>query len=486
MLLRWLRFLLPAPGPLSLLAGAGVILGLGLLAAVGYALSQTGLFLENFGFMYGLFCVPPAAVSLAAAALWERQPLPRAGLWLGAGLVLALGGLLAALAIAASPEAGLAAGLTTYALICVPPAVGSALIGLYFAGKGTPAARAALREERAARALHMLEARGEVSLAELAAELGAPVGDCDQLVESLLRGGRLAGFFDAPRGRVYTQAALRAKQKQLIAVVQARGQVSFDDLAAELRAPRELLRAWVYEAVRRGEFTGYLNWSEGLLYSADAAKLRASDRCPRCGGELALAGQGVIQCGHCGAEVFLASPADDALEAWGQALNRDPQARAFYEQLDSNGQRVAEAWVSGAPRGDLRSVRLQAALRYLSSKRDLRGVLAAPFWRELFHLYGPPQILRSPAPEALAQAQAEQRVLYVYEPGPEQDRRVARLRFRPEPEPGGAPALAVVFPPPFTATAEALRWLSYNPWMTASSLSHYLAELEDEIKATRR
>jgi ribosomal protein S27AE len=302
---RWLRFLLPAPGPLSLLAGAGALLGLGLLAAVGYALSQTGLFLENFGFLYGLFCVPPAAVLLAAAALWEKHPLPRAGLWLGAALALAAGGLLAALAIATSPAAGLAAGLTTYALFCVPPAVGSALVGLYFAGRGAPAARAALHAERADRALHMLEARGEVTLAELAAELGAPAGECDQLVDGLLRGGQLAGFFDAPRGRVYTQTALRARQKQLVAVVQARGQVSFDDLAAELRAPRDLLRGWVYEAVRRGEFTGYLNWSEGLLYSADAAKLRASDRCPRCGGELALAGQGVIQCGHCGVEVFL-------------------------------------------------------------------------------------------------------------------------------------------------------------------------------------
>ncbi|MBL8056616.1 MAG: hypothetical protein JNK29_07955 [Anaerolineales bacterium] len=305
MLTRWLRFLLPAPGPLSLLGGAGAILVLGLLAAVGYAVSQTGLFLENFGFLYGLFCVPPAAVLLAAAALWEKRPLPRAGLWFAAALALAVGGLVAAMAIATSPEAGLTAGLATYALICVPPAVGSALIGLYFASRGAPAARATLHAERVERARHMIEARGEVTVAELAAELRAPAGECDQIVDELLR-GQLAGFFDAPRGRVYTQAALRAKQKQLVAVVQARGQVSFDDLTAELRAPRDLLRGWVYEAVRRGEFTGYLNWNEGLLYSADAAKLRASDRCPRCGGELALAGQGVIQCGHCGSEVFLA------------------------------------------------------------------------------------------------------------------------------------------------------------------------------------
>ncbi len=53
-----------------------------------------------------------------------------------------------------------------------------------------------------------------------------------------------------------------------------------------------------------GEFTGYMNWDEGLLYSADASKL-AHDRCPRCGSEITLAGKGVAQCAHCGSEIFL-------------------------------------------------------------------------------------------------------------------------------------------------------------------------------------
>jgi DNA-directed RNA polymerase subunit RPC12/RpoP len=47
-----------------------------------------------------------------------------------------------------------------------------------------------------------------------------------------------------------------------------------------------------------------MNWDEGLLYSADASKL-AHDRCPRCGGEITLAGKGVAQCAHCGSEIFL-------------------------------------------------------------------------------------------------------------------------------------------------------------------------------------
>lgn len=298
----WLKFLTPAPGPLALLSGALAVAALGFLAAAGYGLSA-GAFLENFGFLYGLLCFPAVVALLAAAALRERQPLPRAALWFGTAAALVAGGFFAGLGASASKTAGPEAGITAAAVFCVPPAVLCGLIGVYFVARGLPAAQAALAQEREARALQLIEARGETTLAELAAELGLPAADCDALVDRLLRAGRLTGFFDAPRGRVYTAAALRAKQQRLVAVVQARGQMSFDDLAAELRAPRDLLRTWVYEAVRRGEFTGYLNWEAGLLYSAEAHKL-GGDRCPQCGGALALAGQGVVQCAHCGSEIF--------------------------------------------------------------------------------------------------------------------------------------------------------------------------------------
>jgi DNA-directed RNA polymerase subunit RPC12/RpoP len=55
-----------------------------------------------------------------------------------------------------------------------------------------------------------------------------------------------------------------------------------------------------------------------MLYSAEAQQLNgpvmlaqagiqalAYARCPHCGGELALAGVGVVSCRFCGAEVFL-------------------------------------------------------------------------------------------------------------------------------------------------------------------------------------
>jgi hypothetical protein len=77
------------------------------------------------------------------------------------------------------------------------------------------------------------------------------------------------------------------------------------DLARELGVPLGVLRAWLYDLVAAGRFSGYINWDEGLLYSAEAQALRAAGHCPRCGGELALAWAGVICGAHCGAETFL-------------------------------------------------------------------------------------------------------------------------------------------------------------------------------------
>lgn len=303
---RWLRFFSPSPGPAALAGAVSGVALLGLLASLGYGLSNpAGTFGENFGFLMGIFVAPLAVLLLAAAAVWEKRPLPRAALWGGAAGGLAVGGLFAVLGLASSPEMTLTTGLAFYICLCLPGAGALVLPGVYFFFKGLPEARAALSAERAEQALRMIEARGETTLAELAAGLGTSAADVVVIVERLLQHERFVGLFDAPRGRVYTHAVLRARQQQLVAVVQARGQVTFDDLAAELRAPRDLLRQWVYAAVKRGEFTGYLNWTDGLLYSADAEKLRAAGRCPRCGGELGLAGQGVVQCTHCGSEIFL-------------------------------------------------------------------------------------------------------------------------------------------------------------------------------------
>jgi predicted ArsR family transcriptional regulator len=192
-----------------------------------------------------------------------------------------------------------------FLLLFVP--VGIVLLGfaLYFTSKGLPELRAAIAADRERRLIQMIEARGEVTLTDLADELGIRVEACDDLVEAALKSERFFGWHDAARGRVYSAKELRERQTRLAAIVTARGQIHMDDLAHELSAPRELTRTWMYELVKRGEFTGYINWDEGVLYSREARRLTDAGRCPHCNGELSLAGKGVIRCRYCSSEIFL-------------------------------------------------------------------------------------------------------------------------------------------------------------------------------------
>ncbi len=96
------------------------------------------------------------------------------------------------------------------------------------------------------------------------------------------------------------------KERKLLGMVQAQGQVKISDVALELKATRDQVKAWVYDLVHKGLFAGYINWDDGTLYSRDAAQLHGN-KCPSCGGELELAGKGTVQCPYCGAEIFLTS-----------------------------------------------------------------------------------------------------------------------------------------------------------------------------------
>ncbi len=113
------------------------------------------------------------------------------------------------------------------------------------------------------------------------------------------------GIFMFIRGqREAAQFAVVEKERKLLGMVQAQGEVRISDVALELDASRDKVKDWVYDLVHKGLFAGYINWDDGLLISRDAAQLRGN-KCPNCGGEVELAGKGVIQCPYCGAEIFL-------------------------------------------------------------------------------------------------------------------------------------------------------------------------------------
>ncbi len=95
------------------------------------------------------------------------------------------------------------------------------------------------------------------------------------------------------------------KERALLNMVLAQGKVSLSEAAITLNVSREEVESLVRSLVGKNLFSGAINWNEGILYSAEAATLVATRRCPNCGGELEIAGKGVIQCPWCGAEIFI-------------------------------------------------------------------------------------------------------------------------------------------------------------------------------------
>jgi len=102
-------------------------------------------------------------------------------------------------------------------------------------------------------------------------------------------------------------SARAQEQRQLLDMVKTRGQIAISDLVIELNSDRETVQKMLYQLVGMGLFSGYVNWEEGMLYSRQAKELHQLNKCEHCGGELELAGKGVIRCPFCGTEYFLES-----------------------------------------------------------------------------------------------------------------------------------------------------------------------------------
>lgn len=307
-LLKHLRSQL-APSPSSLAIAWAAVWALGIGSACSGLMGLTSESDPGFNItaiLIGFFVLPAFALIMAVAAVRERRVPPRAWMWAASALGVGTAGLVVASYMASDPTMGLDVVGTFLLLLCSPVVFAFSLPAVYNLAKAWPEVRLLLHIDRVRRTVEMVEARGEVAFADLAGELGVPEADVGEIFDGLLKSGRLVGTLDFPRKVFFSTAGLAERQRQLLGVVQARGQVHLDELARELRAPRELIEDWIQQLVRRGEFTGYINWAEGTLYSADAEKLRGGSRCPHCGGELGLAGKGVIRCGHCGSEVFLA------------------------------------------------------------------------------------------------------------------------------------------------------------------------------------
>jgi DNA-directed RNA polymerase subunit RPC12/RpoP len=95
-----------------------------------------------------------------------------------------------------------------------------------------------------------------------------------------------------------------AQERKLLNMVLTQGRLAVADAALELNVSRDQIRAYIYDLVGKGLFTGYINWDDGILYARQAAEMRTT-KCPNCGGERELVGKGVVRCPYCGSELFL-------------------------------------------------------------------------------------------------------------------------------------------------------------------------------------
>lgn len=128
-------------------------------------------------------------------------------------------------------------------------------------------------------------------------------GGIGTLVGLALAGGGVYFFLSGQSES--RQFATVEQEKRVLNTVTTRGQIMIPELAIDMGISADQVKKYVYDLVGKGLFTGYVDWKAGKLVSQEASKLQGRTTCPNCGGQLELAGKGLIKCPYCGAEIFL-------------------------------------------------------------------------------------------------------------------------------------------------------------------------------------
>jgi hypothetical protein len=122
------------------------------------------------------------------------------------------------------------------------------------------------------------------------------------LVLPLVAGGIFLYIRGGAEAKQFENAA---RQRKMLGIIESAGEISIPDLALQLAGTRDSVRADLYDLVSKGLFAGYVDWDRGILFARQASELRGQETCPNCGGQVSLAGKGLVRCPYCGVEIFL-------------------------------------------------------------------------------------------------------------------------------------------------------------------------------------
>ncbi len=94
------------------------------------------------------------------------------------------------------------------------------------------------------------------------------------------------------------------KEKLILNMIDTRGKIKISEVAIEMNITANQVSYYIYNLVGKKLFTGFVDWKGGILQSIEATKI-PQHNCPNCGGQVELAGKGVVKCPYCGSEIFL-------------------------------------------------------------------------------------------------------------------------------------------------------------------------------------
>ena len=302
---RLWSFFLPSPGSL-------VFVWIALVLFIILTLSYSFVYMGDPTIpqipLLSVVSLPTVALLLGLASFREQRPAGRLLLWTGVVACAVIGtGNVLIFQWQGRGTLALNEGLSSFLSCPGMPSLGIVLlVWAFFLWRTWPVIRELLRVIRSQRLIAMVAARGEAALTDIADEISMNEAQALALLQELMKKRELMAYYDEEYQRIYSAAALNEKRRKMVGSITAQGKIELGALANYLRLNRPLLKQWIYAQARRGQLHGFADWAVGWVYSfpLDPHPNENINRCPHCGGELDIAGKGVIECSHCKVEVF--------------------------------------------------------------------------------------------------------------------------------------------------------------------------------------